>query len=405
MSAVAISATGEAADSFRVPAQPFAGEPRGPYETGTFEAVWVNSALDDPSTRDPRDKRKVIVQTWYPATLPKNPRRAPYAISPQLYGADHWVHKLGQVRTLSVLDAPMVVRAERLPILIYNHGAGQPHFSATFQMEFLASHGYFVISIGHPGANGIERFPDGSPYRNDGAQWMADAPQGEKRSPRDEYEYRWAHTDLSLYVKDISFVLDRLEALDADSKHRFHQRLDASRVGCLGWSMGGFVALQAVRDEPRIKAAANLDGWPFGLMGPNGVVTQGSDKPLLLMSTDWGADQPPRAGGEVDAGEVELWRAAYTHFWTMLRRSSADWFYVTLARSDHGHFSDLLLFEALDPQYLNPRAAHDIINRYTLEFFDQYVRGDRQEKPFLSGSSRFPDATVYWRKKAAGVAH
>jgi dienelactone hydrolase len=391
----------ESADVFRVPAHPFAGEPRGPFETGTFETVWVNEALEDPSTSDPNDKRKLIVQAWYPATPPKHPRRAPYAISPQVYGRDHWIHKLQYVQTQSILNAPMIAQPARLPILIYNHAAGQPHFTATFQMEFLASHGYFVISIGHPGANGIERFPDGSSYKNDGSQWMGEAPERDQRSPRDEFEYRWAHTDLSLFLEDITFVLDHLERIDADPKHRFHQRLDTDRVGCLGWSMGGFVALQAIRDEPRIKAAANLDGWPWGLTGPNGVATHGSDKPLLLMSTDWGANQPPRSGGEVDAAEVELWRAAYTHFWTMLRRSTADWYVVVLARSDHGHFSDLLLFEALDPsEYLNPRAAHAIINTYTLEFFNSYVRRGPETTPFLSGDRHFPEATLYRRKKA-----
>jgi dienelactone hydrolase len=44
---------------------------------------------------------------------------------------------------------------------------------------------------------------------------------------------------------------------------RFYRRLDLESVGALGWSLGGVLALQASRDEPRIKAAVNLDGWLY----------------------------------------------------------------------------------------------------------------------------------------------
>ena len=390
-----------AADSYRVPAQVFAGDLRGPYETGTFEALWVNEALEDPSTAAPHDKRKVMVQVWYPATAPKRARRAPYAINPQLYARDHWARKLGHVQTQSFLDAPVAGAIERFPVLIYNHGGGNPHFSATFQTEFLASHGYVVVAIGHSGANEIERFPDGTSYRNDGVSWMASPPENEPLAPRDEFEYRWRHSDLSLFVKDISFVLDRLTVLNADPKHRFHGRLDLDRVGSLGWSLGGFLSLQATRDEPRIRAAVNMDGWPYGLMGANGAVARGVERPVLLMfaASNEGAGIPAYPGGEVEATEVEVGRAASTCYWAMLRRSTADWYYVSLARTHHGHFSDGPLFEAPDPQWLHPRAAHAVINSYTLEFFDKYVRGGRQDTPLLSGEHHFPEATLLRPKK------
>ncbi len=389
-----------ASASFRVPAQVFAGEPRGPYETGTFEELWINEAQEDPSTAVPHDKRKVMVQVWYPATLPKSPRRAPYAISPQLYAPDHWARKLGHVRTQSVLDAPVALQPVRFPILVYNHGGSNPHFSGTFQTEFLASHGYVVVSIGHSGANGIRRFPDGTAYESDDTQSAAKPPTGERLSPRDEYEYRWAHSDLSLYINDVSFVLDRLAALDANRKHRFYRRLDLDRVGSLGWSLGGYISLQASREEPRIKAAANLDGWPYGLMGSTGVVTRGSERPVLLMFARTELESLPYPGGEVDAGQVELGLAISTYYWTMLRRSTADWYYVTIARTNHSHFSDRPLFEPANPQNLHPRAVHAIINAYTLEFFDKYVRDNRVDTPLLSGIKCFPEAMLLRPKKA-----
>ncbi len=384
--------------SFHVPSQPFAGEPRGPYETGTFEEQWVDGAREDPSTSDPHDKRKVIVQVWYPAAPPKNARLAPYAISPQLYGKNHWVHGLAHVQTRSIPGAPLAAQPGRFPILIYNHGGLHPHFSATFQTEFLASQGYVVVSIGHPGANEIERFPDGTPYSNDGAQWMVQPAGARELPPRERWEYSWAKSDIHPFVEDVRFVLDRLERLNAAPRDRLHQRLDLDRVGTLGWSLGGMVALQAAREDSRIKAAANLDGWPFGLLGPDGVVTRGSDTPILLMfGGGYDSGHAPRDPAEkVNAAEMEAGFAAATYYWSLLRRSTADWYHVTLERANHEHFSDVVLFRQSDARELHPRAAHAIVNAYTLAFFDRYVRGTESGAPLLSVKQQFPEATLLW---------
>lgn len=389
------------ADAYSVPAQVFAGEPRGPYQTGTFEELWVNPALDDPSTADPRDKRKVLVQIWYPAAPARNAKRAPYVIHPELYAKEHWSQKLSHVTTQSALNAPVVPTDGPLPVLLYNHGGGQPHFSTTFQTEFLASHGYVVVAIGHPGANDIQRFADGKPYVNDGKRWITRPPDSLNLSMREGFEYRVERVDLSLLLKDMSFVLDQLAALNANPASRWHRRLDLERVGALGWSLGGFLSLQATRDEPRIKAAANLDGWPYGLTGPNGVVTLGSERPLLLMfnTLDGGSGIPVRSEGSVDAESLETGFAVASYFWSMLRRSTADWYHVTVAGTTHASFSDLPLFEAAKPSNLNPRAAHAIINEYTLAFFDRYLRG-KPEGALLSGQVTYPDAKLLRKNKA-----
>ncbi|WP_354440287.1 alpha/beta hydrolase family protein [Ottowia thiooxydans] len=384
--------------AYRVPPDLFASDPRGPHPIGTFEELWVNDRIDDPSTSNAGDARKLMVQVWYPAAVLENPRKAPYAISPQLYADDHWVHKLAHVRTQSILDASLATGNNRYPVLIYNHGGTHTHFSGTFQTEFLASHGYIVVSIGHSGANEIRRFPDGTSYSNDGQKWRGEVTDGGKLSRREQLEIMLASSDVSLYVQDISFVLDRLTQLDKSPKSRLFSRLDLERVGSLGWSLGGFTSLQATRDEPRVKAAANLDGWPHGLLGPRGVVTLGSERPVLLM---FGGEGPvPQARGkniEADAARIEMSSAAALHYWTMLDRTSADWFHITMDRTDHGSFADTSLFKAHDARMLHPRAAHAMINGYVLEFFDRYVKGAIHESPLLTGKVSYPDAAVLRR--------
>ncbi|MBL8265827.1 alpha/beta hydrolase family protein [Steroidobacter sp.] len=386
-----------ASEPYHVPEQLFAGEPRGPYQTGTFEELWVDEQRDDPSTAA-KDQRKLMVQVWYPAVFSGKPRRAPYALQPGLYAAGSLASRAAGVETQSVIDAAVVSQPQRLPVLIYSHGRELPQFSATFQTEFLASHGYVVVAVGHSGVNGIERFPDGTAYREDGVRYSAQygastvlTEAEQKLSSRDQFELIWARADLSLYVQDVRFVLDRLAVVAADRRHRLCGRLDLERVGALGWSLGGIVAFQATRTEPRIKAAANFDGWPFGWLGANGVVTQGSPRPLLLMNGMWGGLDTSEVA--IDAGDRELAHAAETYYWTMLRRSTADWYRVNVNRASHLNFSDLPLFEPEVAEDINPRLAHRIVNNYTLEFFDKYLRGS-EATPLLEGTRKYPEARL-----------
>jgi hypothetical protein len=51
-----------------------------------------------------------------------------------------------------------------------------------------------------------------------------------------------------------------------------------------------------------------------------------------------------------------------------------------------------MLFFPSEPGQIDPRRAHEIINAYTLAFFDQYLRG--KPSPLLAAPSpSFPEAT------------
>lgn len=392
-------------ETFRVPAQVLAGEARGAYPTGTFEALWVDAHRKDPSTANPDDPRKLMVQVWYPAAVSKETCHAPYALHPELYASDHWVRRLAHLETLSCVDAPLAASPRRFPVLLYSHGREFPHFSGTFQTEFLASQGYVVVAIGHSGVNGVRRFTDGTNYEEDGQRYSAQyaaatalSAKERELSSREQFELLWARADLGLYLQDVSFVLNHLAALDAESRDRFHGRLDLKRVGMLGWSLGGIIAFQATRTEPRIQAAVNLDGWPFGWLGENGVVTRGSERPLLLMNGKASTASTPEI--EIEAGDEELRSAAETYYWTMLRRSTRGWYRVGVRGASHMNFSDFTLFEPQSPEAINPHQAHLIVNAYTLEFFDKYLRR-RERTPLLDGTERYPETELLHGKASA----
>ena len=77
---------------------------------------------------------------------------------------------------------------------------------------------------------------------------------------------------------------------------------------------------------------------------------------------------------------------------TMLERSTNDWYEVWIANTQHGNFSDSPLFASgTPPGELDPRRAHEIINAYTLAFFDRYLRGRASD--LLKGPSSQYEAT------------
>lgn len=381
------SAASLAAD-FRVPDGLFSGDQRGPYSIGTFEELWIDSQRDDEATSDPNDKRKLMIQVWYPAVFKGDPPRAAYALSPQLYPDDEkqsWMHRARAVRTTSVLKAPLAAEPRQFPVLIYNPGSGYTPFSATFQTEFLASQGYIVVAVGHSDVSRIERFPDGSTYRADRNRPAVTDEQRKTMTPVEEL-WSWIRQtsaqEVTLHVRDISFVLDRLQARSQKRGDFFYQRLDLNRVGSLGWSLGGAASFQASRDDERVKAAINFDGRLY-----TDAIDTGSRRPLLMMHADRRRKPMPTAADR----EVQL--VGDSLLWRMFSHTDADWYEVTVSGTTHQHFSDLTLLKPVDSEEMHPRLAHDIANAFALEFFDRYLLG-RVDTPLLSGQKRLVDAPV-----------
>ncbi|MBL8264864.1 alpha/beta hydrolase family protein [Steroidobacter sp.] len=389
---VALVSPGIAAtsDEYRVPVAVFAGEPRGPFQTGTFEELWIDRDREETTTSDPSDLRHLMVQIWYPAQFKGDPPRAPYALHREFYPHDEeaqWLDAAAAVRTHSVLNAPTAKHPKPFPVLIYNPGASHPPFSATFQTEYLASHGYVVVAIGHTGWTRIERFADGYNYRPDEDDVDAAATQTPGKSQAEQLQHKvelYARLKMPMLVKDISFVLDRLQTLNSTSGHRFHDRLDLTRVGSLGWSLGGALSIQASRDEQRVKAAINLDGWLY-----TDVQKTGTNRPVMIMHGEGTAEESLRQS----AAEREKRLFAATLPWQLYAKMTAPWYDVTLAGADHEHFSDRTLFRSADVSAMHPRVAHDIVNRFSLEFFDKYLKGSTNT-PLLSGTEQYRDVLL-----------
>jgi dienelactone hydrolase len=236
--------------------------------------------------------RRIPVQAWYPAQPSGGPRE-PYldgVLRAALADLMH-VPKLLLPRnpSFSTRDAPAV--AGRYPVLVFNHGFGSFQKQTSTLLEELASHGYVVLSVGHPHDSLVVQFTDGSTIRYDPElpAWKATAAglkaiaqnaqelepllgrARKAKTPEDLEEAMRAvaaHRSyapllpvLEIWAADTRAVLDALSRLDDGTICPLLRGIvDAKHVGAFGHSLGGILSGQLAMTEPRVGAAMNLDG-------------------------------------------------------------------------------------------------------------------------------------------------
>jgi dienelactone hydrolase len=233
--------------------------------------------LEDTTRRDPWDNsptRKLVVSVFYPARTVRGYPLA-HQMAPQAAGffgtfdatVLHPLPKQGvdwaATLTHSHVDAPPA--PGRRPVLLYTPGGADPRTLGTGLAEELASHGYVVVSIDHPGETSSVEYPDGN-FR----------PIELTSSPTDPVLFRKLMT---VRLADIAFVLRQLPNLPVE--------VDPRRIGIYGHSAGGATAAQALDENPQLRAAVNLEGYLDYVEGDLFPIAQhGTKKPLLLAGTD-----------------------------------------------------------------------------------------------------------------------
>ena len=370
---------GQASPHHPVAERPFE-KPGGPFAVGTIDSLLVDSSRDEILSRDPSDKRRVLVQVWYPAGA--TGETAPYIRRREEFGGFAGFDSVLHVRTNSFDGAALVKNRERFPVLIYSHGGSWSRFTGTFTTEWLASYGYIVVAIDHNGFNKSVLFPDGYRLVHDTLTF----PVPGNKDRRADALASWDYLDrqmFPLWIGDAQFVLGQLEAWNRGG--RFRDRLDLSRIGMLGFSFGGAAAVEMAVRDPRIRAVIDQDGQLFGQAR-----STGTSRPVMFLHNAGSAAPDTSELG----GMVKGWTRDFT------ARSTGPVYDITIARTHHGHFSDLslLLYQSVfrDTMWINPHRAHQIINAYTLAFFDRFLRDKPSE---LLSSTTSPFSEVTFRRK------
>lgn len=367
--------------------EPFA-PPGGPFAVGTQEYLWIDQKRGEPFTKDPADRRHLRARVWYPAEKTPGKETARYVLDANEFPEKSLYRQGVNVKTNSITDPPLAKGKARFPVLVYQPGGGTARFIGTFQAEQFASRGYVVVAADHPGFSETILFPDGYQFKAD----MMVAPK-ETGNFREDVLKNWdwlGNEVFPTWIADASYTLDKIAELDRTPGHLFYKRLDLSRIGMMGWSFGGATAMQMSRNDPRVKAVVDQDGQLFG-----DVRDKGTSRPFMLMHHGL-EDKPPKP----EQTDVMKEMTAKTKAWdrSLIDNSTNDWYEVTIAKTQHGHFSDFLLFFRRNAAELDPHRAHEIITAYTLAFFDKYLRGQNSDL-LKAPSDRYPEVTF---KKGKG---
>ena len=259
--------------------------PTGSYAVGTRTFSLTDAARGADGVAGSPGQRVMVVQLWYPAevrsSLRSGLRRARYVRAAEVKPLLRYE---SQIRTNSWQDAPMVAGDATFPVILYGPMWGGRRTLDTFLMEELASHGYVVAAVDHPGNAARVEMPDGRLM----AGVKAGALSTGAGSSVDGVRAAWA-AELAIWTEDNEMVLNALSGVTASWAGG---RLDMSRVGALGHSFGGAASLRLLGLDPRVRSAVNLDGWTFGGLADR------TGQPVMILYEGSGEAVP--AGDSVD---------------------------------------------------------------------------------------------------------
>lgn len=375
--------------------------PTGPYPVGTTELHLVQHGRTDPWL--PGTTRELMISVWYPAVPDPKYSRAPY-LPPGLaglYETDSRAAPLGLpagkidwrgVKTHARTMAPVL--PGRYPVVLFSPGGGNSRALGTVVVQDLASRGYVVVTVDHPGETAVA-FP-GNRVRPAGLPDITDPAELEKAK----------ELFMATREADVRFTLDQLDKLasgrnpDAEQRklpHGLSRALDVSAVGMFGHSAGGLTAARAMHSDRRIDAGVNMDGWfQFGDNHPE----RGSDRPFLLL------------GGRSHQNDPVLHGKLRTHLteplWRIFWENSSGWkLDLNVPNGRHYTFTDVQWFLpamaaplGMDTKdtigTVDPRRITVALNDYLAAFFDQHTK--HRPRPLLDGPSpRYADLVTFVR--------
>ena len=344
--------------------------PRGPFPVGTMSLA--------ASGGDPR------VWVWFPAQASRTQRFAPYRREPR---APDRRASLG--RTQSMPDALPIASPARLPVLVFFPGWGTLPSSNTVLLQDLASYGFAVVAAdawdaaAYPGdAEAAADLAVPLVFDSD-AEAAAAMAAGARNALR---QARLARR-----------VLDRLDRLDADRSGSLAGRLALAKVGMLGFSFGGSVAVQTALDEPRVAAVANLDGGVF-----TDAYRRGFDQPYLLLG------EPPVTPAALASPDPAARREAVPD---LEDEAALQGFLAAhggvraiIAGAAHGNFTDAPLLPSLRRHggRIDPERARAIVDDVLLAFFGGQLRA---ATPIPSALRRaYPELTLQLRSAGSRIS-
>ena len=266
-------------------------------------------------------------------------------------------------------NAPSIQGA-KFPLVVFSHGLCSYREANSFLCIDLASHGYVVISVGHPHDANCTELDDGTSIfflkeisKKQCEPFLGGAINVIKLSKAKGTDRELAERFDELQNKYCKLIQSRVEEWEKDTlaaveyaKKNLADIIDFEKgIGAAGHSLGGATAYALCLDYPEFVCGANIDGALFG--NNKGKVL---NKQFLQLSCK------ANLGAET--------RTYIDH---------------TKPVYKHAFFSDMkhMMKPSVISGKLDPDVMHDNVCKLHLEFFDSYLKKIKEHPEFTSNEA------------------
>jgi len=328
-----------------------------PKPTGRFSVGTELLSLTNQAKSDSIETRYINIQMWYPAEIRNNSDNlASYIPDSRLttsFKKDSYLNlESGVLDSWDTLVTYAYLRTEidhstvKYPLIIFSHGFGMSKHNYTTLSIELASRGYVVAAIDHPGS-GLTILPNGETL---GLTPNPNGPDGK----------------VVELCEDASYAIEELL-----KSEKYKSRIDTTSIGMIGHSLGGAAALNIGDFDGRFKAAINLDGYLFGK-----AMNEGVKIPFLSI-----LQRPDFQLGSVP----DSLKQQRKHEWKgIIERSDVQSNVINILGLMHFDFSDLpfIIPDSIrikNGGTLPALKKHQILSQLIISFFDLHLKQDTME--------------------------
>lgn len=367
--------------------------PTGPFAVGRTTFDWIDSGRDELETKDPTDKRRVVVYLFYPASSASGRQAATYIPDGELMRPvwkDDLTNRLLQLPTHTLVDAPVSSARPSFPVLVFIPGGGQKALSYTALLEDLTSRGYVIAALELPHNAQAMQFPDGTVLPR-----VARSDQGWEQPKTQEDRARIYPLQVEHWARDARFVLNQLAVVNKNHT-QLAGKLDMNRVGAVGHSKGGMAAGMLRLIDERVRGAMNIDGndraKAFVTLADGG----GGAQPFLWLEKPFKQPTPEQLqqAGMTAADVDALWSEGYRLLGTV--RGGAQ--HVVIAQPGIGHlaFGDYGLWTTTADAAARATKLRTlrITSDFAAAFFDGVLNQNWQPYRKLSRDGGLPEVTT-----------
>ncbi len=237
--------------------------------TGSFAIGLKKYHFKDPIRKDPflndQSPRELMVNVYYPTDVVLNAslsianrKNIPYYEPRMLEVCEKEMQNSGlNTRIFSAVSTevemtPLISEKNKTyPLILFSPGGGcVPETYLSFIRE-LVSHGFVVVAINHTYNALVSVFPDGSVKRNNPI-FQKFTMEAQRKGEDAQERLIQIHSD------DVLQVLTGLKEID------LKERLDFSKIGMLGHSLGGMTITYQCFRLATCRAGVNMDGSRLG---------------------------------------------------------------------------------------------------------------------------------------------